>query len=181
MRTIDGLAPVDVIYRRIDDLFLDPEVFRADSTLGVRGLLRAWTGGQGRPWPMRPGPGVADDKVVYAYVPEMIRYYLGEEPIIPNVPTYLCIDAESAAYVLAHLEQTGGEARQRIGRLRHAGRARLHQDGARGFAEAIQADPRNYIAQPTLKLSTVPTSSVGELEPRHVDLRPFILSAERHR
>lgn len=104
MRTIEGLEKVDVIYRRIDDDFLDPDVFRKDSTLGVKGLMRAWKAGNVA-LANAPGAGVADDKVVYAYVPEMIRYYLNEEPILPNVPTYLCSDKDQLAYVLEHLAE----------------------------------------------------------------------------
>ena len=105
MRTIDGLKPVDVIYRRIDDDFVDPEAFRKDSMLGVPGLIRAWRAGKCRSWPMRRARVLPDDKVVYAYVPEIIRYYLDEEPLLANVPTYKCGDPEDLKYVLAHIDE----------------------------------------------------------------------------
>jgi uncharacterized circularly permuted ATP-grasp superfamily protein len=174
MRSTRGLQPVDVIYRRIDDDFLDPEVFRSDSMLGVAGLMRAYAAGRVA-IANAPGTGVADDKLIYAYVPEMIRYYLGEEPIIANVPTYLCSREEDRAYVLSHLNELVVKAVAEAG-----GYGMLigpHATGAEiaEFAERIQADPRNYIAQPTLELSTVPSLSEGELFPCHVDLRPYVL------
>ncbi len=178
MRTIEGLSRVDVIYRRVDDLFLDPEVFRADSQLGVPGLMRAWTRGKVA-LANAPGAGVADDKVVYAYVPDMIRYYLGEEPIIPNVPTYLCHEPKSLEYVLAHLgELVVKPANESGGYGLLIGPQASRKERAE-FAARLKADPRNYIAQPTLNLSTVPTLCDGTLEPRHVDLRPFILQADK--
>ena len=180
MRTVDGPRRVDVIYRRIDDLFLDPEAFLPDSTLGVPGLMRAWTAGNVA-LANAPGAGVADDKVVYAFVPEIIRYYLDQDPIIPNVPTYRCMEPESLAYVLEHLaelvvkpaNESGG-----YGMLVGPASNRAERDT---FTRLIKADPRNYIAQPTLRLSTVPTLVGRKLEPRHVDLRPFILTGDRQR
>lgn len=177
MRTIDGLEKVDVIYRRIDDQFLDPEVFRADSMLGAPGLMRAWKAGNVA-LANAPGSGVADDKVVYAYVPEMIRYYLNEEPILPNVPTYLCSDPEHRAYVLAHLDEMVVKPANESGGYGmlvgpHATRAEVDR-----FRKIVQQQPRNYIAQPTLALSTCPTLCSDQMEPRHVDLRPFILQGE---
>ncbi|TSE30743.1 Circularly permuted ATP-grasp type 2 [Tepidimonas thermarum] len=176
MKTVAGLRRVDVIYRRIDDDFLDPEVFRPDSVLGVPGLMRAWRAGNVA-IANAPGAGVADDKVVYAYVPHIIRYYLGEEPILPNVPSWLCMDPQQCAYVLAHLDdlvvkpanESGGYGMLIGPRASAAERAR--------FAELIRANPRNYMAQPTLTLSTAPTWIDDHLEPRHVDLRPFVLQA----
>jgi len=177
MRTIEGLAPVDVIYRRIDDLFLDPEVFREDSTLGVRGLVRAWKKGNVA-LVNAPGAGVADDKVVYAYVPDMIRYYLSEEPILPNVPTYLCVDEQQRKHVLANLEKLVVKpANESGGYGMLVGPASTRKEREE-FARTIQADPRNFIAQPTLTLSTVPTVVADHFEPRHVDMRPFILSSD---
>lgn len=175
LRTVDGLERVDVIYRRIDDLFLDPEVFRADSAIGVRGLMRAWRKGNVA-LANAPGAGVADDKVVYAFVPDMIRYYLSEDPIIPNVPTYLCIDKQQCGYVLAHLDalvvkpanESGGN-----GMLMGPQSTRKQRQE---FAGRIKKNPRNYVAQPALQLSTAPTLCSGTLEPRHLDLRPFVLS-----
>jgi uncharacterized circularly permuted ATP-grasp superfamily protein len=177
MRSTGGLQPVDVIYRRIDDDFLDPEVFRSDSMLGVAGLMRAYRAGRVA-IANAPGTGVADDKLIYAYVPEMIRYYLGEEPIIENVPTYLCSRAEDRAFVLAHLSELVVKAVAEAGGYGmligpHASSSEIAE-----FAERIQADPRNYIAQPTLELSTVPSLSEGELFPCHVDLRPYVLRGQ---
>jgi uncharacterized circularly permuted ATP-grasp superfamily protein len=178
MRTIDGLQRVDVIYRRIDDLFLDPEVFDPDSCLGVPGLMRAWRKGNVG-LANAPGAGVADDKVVYAFVPKIIEYYLDERPILPNVPTHVCLYDDERRYVLEHLDElvvkpaneSGGYG-MLIGPIASA-RERAE------FAARIQADPRNYIAQPLVKLSTVPTIVDDHVEPRHVDLRPFILQGER--
>jgi uncharacterized circularly permuted ATP-grasp superfamily protein len=178
MKTIAGLTRIDVIYRRVDDLFLDPGVFNPDSALGVRGLMRAWTKGNVA-LANAPGAGVADDKVVYAFVPEMIRYYLGEEAIIPNVPTYLCMKPDECRYVIENLEklvvkpanESGG-----YGMLVGSSSTKAEREK---FAELIKADPRNYIAQPILQLSTVPTLVEGKLEPRHVDMRPFVLSGDQ--
>jgi len=177
MRTIKGLEKVDVIYRRIDDLFLDPEVFHKDSVLGVKGLMRAWKAGNVA-LANAPGAGVADDKVIYAYVPQMIKYYLNEEPILPNVPTYLCSDPEQLAYVLAHLPELVVKPANESGGYGmlvgpHASKKDIQQ-----FHKLIQDNPRNYIAQPTLALSTCPTLCDDHLEARHIDLRPFILQGE---
>ena len=174
MRSTTGLAPVDVIYRRIDDDFLDPAVFRSDSMLGVRGLMAAYRAGRVA-IANAPGTGVADDKLIYAYVPEMIRYYLGEEPIIENVPTYLCARPDDRSYVLAHLSELVVKSVAEAGGYGmligpHASREEIGI-----FAAKIEADPRNFIAQPTLELSTVPSLSEGELYPCHVDLRPYVL------
>jgi uncharacterized circularly permuted ATP-grasp superfamily protein len=178
MRTIDGLERVDVIYRRIDDLFLDPEAFNPDSMLGVPGVMRAWRAGNVA-LVNAPGAGVADDKVVYAFVPKMIRYYLDEEPILSNVPTYLCMDDKEREHVLANLDQLVVKPANESGGYGmiigpHATPTQLEE-----FAELIKRDPRNYIAQPTLKLSTSPTLCDGHLEPRHLDLRPFVLQGVR--
>jgi uncharacterized circularly permuted ATP-grasp superfamily protein len=178
MRTINGLKRVDVIYRRIDDDFLDPEVFRKDSTLGVPGLMRAWRAGKVA-IANAPGAGVADDKVIYSYVPKLIEYYLGESAILPNVPTYLCADPEECSHVLAHLEELVVKPANESGGygmlIGPFSTAEQRQD----FAQRITQDPRNYIAQPTLALSTVPTFVDGRIEPRHVDLRPFTLQADK--
>jgi uncharacterized circularly permuted ATP-grasp superfamily protein len=177
MRTINGRERVDVIYRRVDDSFMDPEVFNPDSVLGVPGIMRAWRKGNVG-IANAPGSGVADDKVVYAYVPDMIRYYLDEDAILPNVPTYLCVDKKQREYVLSNLEnmvvkpanESGGYGMM----VGPAATKKVHKE----FADLIRKDPRNYIAQPTLSLSTVPTLCDGNVEPRHIDLRPFILSGE---
>jgi uncharacterized circularly permuted ATP-grasp superfamily protein len=175
MKTISGPERVDVIYRRIDDLFLDPSVFNKDSVLGVPGLMRAWQKGKVA-LANAPGAGVADDKVVYAYVPEIIRYYLNEEPIIKNVETFLCDDPEQRAYVLENLDKLVVKpANESGGYGMLVGPHSTKKEQAQ-FAKLIQDNPRNYIAQPTLALSTAPTLvDNGSLEPRHLDLRPFIL------
>ena len=179
MRTISGLEPVHVIYRRIDDLFIDPEAFHPDSVLGVPGLMRAWKAGKVA-LANAPGAGVADDKVVYAYVPDIIRYYLNEEPILKNVETYLCEDPEQRAYVLDHLaELVVKPANESGGYGMLVGPHSTKKDQAT-FAKLIQENPRNYIAQPTLSLSTAPTLvEQNMLEPRHLDLRPFILQGAK--
>jgi uncharacterized circularly permuted ATP-grasp superfamily protein len=178
LRTVGGLVQVDVIYRRVDDLFLDPEVFRADSALGVPGLMRAWRAGNVA-LANAPGAGVADDKVVYAFVPELIRYYLGEDPLLPNVPTFLCHDDRQRSHVLANLDElvvkpaneSGGYG-VFVGSM--ASKAEKAEVRCR-----VEADPRNYIAQPIVMLSTAPTLCDGRISPRHLDLRPFILSGDR--
>ncbi len=178
MRTIAGPRRVDVIYRRVDDLFLDPEVFRPDSLLGVPGLIRAWCAGQVA-LVNAPGAGVADDKVVYTYVPALIRYYLDAEPILPNVPSLRCAFPDEREHVLANMDKLVVKAANESGGYGlligpHAGQAERDT-----FAHAVRRDPRNYMAQPMLTLSTVPTIVRGGVAPRHVDLRPFILSGER--
>lgn len=174
MRTTEGFQQVDVIYRRIDDDFMDPREFRKDSMLGVPGLMSAYRQGNVA-LANAPGTGVADDKVIYAYVPEMIRYYLNEEPIIPNVKTYICDLEEDRAYVLEHLNELVVKAANEAGgygMLIGPHSTKAEQDE---FAEFIKADPRNYIAQPTLSLSRVPTFDGDRFSGRHVDLRPYIL------
>ncbi len=175
MHTIHGLQRVDVIYRRIDDLFLDPEAFRPDSTLGVRGLMRAWRAGNVA-LANAPGAGVADDKVVYAFVPEIIRYYLDQDPIIPNVPSYLCMRAQDREYVLANLDKLVVKPANESGGYGMLVGPMSSEEERHRFADRIRQDPRNYMAQPTLRLSTSPTLCEQQVEPRHVDLRPFILS-----
>jgi len=177
MRTVEGPIRVDVVYRRIDDDFLDPEVFRKDSKLGVPGIMRAWKAGNVA-IANAPGAGVADDKVVYAYVPDMIRYYLDEEPILASVKTYLCMNEKERDYVLANLAQLVVKPANESGGYGlmvgpHASEKKRAQ-----FAKLIQENPRNYIAQPTLSLSTAPTYIDGAVEPRHLDLRPFILQGK---
>lgn len=179
MKTIKGLERVDVIYRRINDDFLDPEAFRKDSCLGTKGLFRAWRAGKVA-LANAPGAGVADDKVVYTYVPKMIKYYLDEDPIIPNVPSYLCVDESERKHVLANLEkmvvkpanESGG-----YGMLVGPAASKAEQNR---FAALINKHPRNYMAQPALSLSTAPTLCNGKIEPRHLDLRPFILQGRKH-
>ncbi len=183
MRTIDGLVQVDVIYRRIDDLFLDPEAFRADSMLGVPGLMRAWRAGNVA-LANAPGCGVADDKVIYTYVPDIIRYYLGEEPILPNVPSYRCVHKEDRDYVLDNLDKLVVKPANESGGYGMLIGPKATRAEREKFARQILANPRNYMAQPMLLLSTAPTlvdapgKPGGTVEPRHLDLRPFILSGK---
>jgi len=177
MRTVDGPLRVDVIYRRIDEDFMDPEVFREDSVLGIPGLMRSWRAGKVA-IANAPGSGVADDKVVYAFVPEMIRYYLKEEPLVDSIPTYLCMYEKDREYVLDNLDSLVVKPANESGGYGimvgpHANKA-THAK----FAKLIEANPRNYIAQPTLALSTAPTYCDGAIEPRHLDLRPFILQGK---
>ncbi len=174
-RTTSGLKRIDVIYRRIDDDFIDPLIFREDSALGVPGLFNAYRAGNVM-IANALGTGVADDKAVYAYVPRLIRYYLAEEPILDNVETFLCREAKSLQPCAGQSRQAGGQGGGRIRRLWHAGGPACHrQDEREEFAEKIKADPENYIAQPTIQLSTAPTFVGNGVEARHVDLRPFIL------
>ncbi len=174
MRTTSGLEQVDVIYRRIDDDFLDPKAFRADSMLGVEGLMNVYRAGRVA-LANAPGTGVADDKVIYAYVPKIIKYYLNEEAIIPNVPTYICENEDERAYVLDHLDELVVKAANESGGYGMLVGPHSTKEQQAQFAELIKANPRNYIAQPTLSLSRVPTICGDHFEGRHVDLRPYIL------
>ena len=175
MRTTEGLKRVDVIYRRIDDDFLDPLVFRSDSALGVPGLMSAYHAGSVT-LANAVGTGIADDKAIYSYMPEIVKFFLGEEPILKNVPTWRCREPDHLSYVLDHLDElvvkevhgSGGYG-MLIGPM--ADRATIA-----AFAAKLKADPKNFIAQPTLALSTCPTCVDEGLAPRHVDLRPFVLS-----
>lgn len=176
MRTVYGPKRVDVIYRRVDDLFLDPDVFHPDSMLGVPGLMRAWLAGKVA-LVNAPGAGVADDKVVYAFVPKMIRYYLDEEAILPNVPSYLCMYDDDRNYVLDHLDELVVKPANESGGYGMLIGPRATKREREKFRKLISANPRNYMAQPTLSLSTAPTmTDNGAIEPRHLDLRPFVLS-----
>ncbi len=179
MKAVEGLVRVDVIYTRVNAEFLDPEAFRADSMLGVPGLIRAWRSGKVA-LANAPGTGVADDKVVYAFVPEMIRYYLDADPMLPNVPTYLCADEKRLDYVLANLAELVVKPANESGGYGmlvgpHASAAERDK-----FKDLIRARPRNYIAQPALDLSIVPTLVDRAIEGRHVDLRPFILQGKKN-
>jgi uncharacterized circularly permuted ATP-grasp superfamily protein len=173
-RTTQGLQRVDVIYRRIDDAFLDPLTFRRDSALGVAGLMAAYRKGTVA-IANAVGAGIADDKAVYIYVPEMIRFYLGEEPLLKNVPTWQCGKEDECGYVLDHLDElVVKEARGSGGYGMLVGPQASTKERA-AFAEKIRATPDTYIAQPTLSLSTCPTFVDSGVAPRHVDLRPFVL------
>jgi len=174
MRTTKGLRRVDVIYRRIDDDFLDPEAFRTDSLLGVPGLVDAYRAGNVS-LANAPGNGVADDKVVYSYVPDMIRYYEGEDAILPNVPTFLCWRDTDRQHVLGNLDKLVVKAANEAGGYGMLIGPHSTQEQRQEFVAKIQDNPRNYIAQPTLALSRVPTLVEDQLEGRHVDLRPYIL------
>jgi uncharacterized circularly permuted ATP-grasp superfamily protein len=174
MITTKGLQRVDVIYRRIDDDFLDPEAFRPDSMLGVPGLMEVYKAGRVA-IANAPGTGIADDKVIYAYVPEMIRYYLGEEPILSNVPTYLCWRPDDMAYVLDHLAELVVKSANEAGGYGMLVGTQSTPAECQEFAAKIQANPRNFIAQPTLCLSRVPTILDEQIEGCHVDLRPYVL------
>ena len=187
MRTTHGRRQVDVIYRRVDDEFLDPLAFRPESMLGVAGLLGAVRTGNVA-LANAIGTGVADDKVVYRYVPDIIRYYLGEEPILGNVPTYLPSDPEQLEHVLAQHRLAGGQGGQRERRLRDADRpARRGGRRSRSSGGASSTNPRDYIAQPVIAALAPPVLRAGRrrrggrLEGRHVDLRPYILSGARRR
>ena len=178
MKTVSGHERVDVIYRRIDDLFLDPEVFDPGSVLGVKGLMRAWRAGNVA-LANAPGAGVADDKVVYAFVPQIIKYYLDQDPIVPNVETFLCMDDKQREYVLSNLDKLVVKPANESGGYGMLIGPHATKKERADFAELIKANPRNYIAQPTLALSTAPTL-VGQnnVEPRHLDLRPFVLQGK---
>jgi uncharacterized circularly permuted ATP-grasp superfamily protein len=174
MRTTHGFERVDVIYRRIDDDFLDPETFRPDSVLGVSGLMKVYQAGNVA-LANAPGSGVADDKVVYAYVPRIIKYYLGEDAIIPNVSTYICSEEADLAFVIEHMRELVVKAANESGGYGMLVGPHATKEEIEDFKEKVRANPRNYIAQPTLSLSRVPTICDGRLEGRHVDLRPYIL------
>ena len=179
MKTVEGLAPVDVIYRRIDDFFLDPDVFDKSSMLGVPGLIRAWRSGKVG-IANAPGAGVADDKVVYTYVPKIIKYYLDEDPLLPNVPSYICSDPQQLKYVLSNLENLVVKPANESGGYGMLIGSNSTKRQRAEFARQIKANPRNYMAQPILNLSTVPTLCAGSIEARHVDLRPFTLQGQRN-
>ncbi|MCB9389257.1 MAG: circularly permuted type 2 ATP-grasp protein [Acidimicrobiia bacterium] len=174
LRTIEGPVRVDVLYRRVDDRFLDPMVFNPDSLLGAPGLMSAWRAGN-LALANAPGTGVADDKVVYSYVPDMIRYYLNQEPLIENVPTYRCVDDDHRDFVLSHLDDLVVKPANESGGYGIVIGPSATQDVLAETAAAIEANPRNFVAQPVISLSTVPTLCDGVLQPRHVDLRSFTL------
>ncbi len=178
MRTIDGLEKVDVVYRRIDDMFLDPEVFYKDSTLGVKGLMRAWKKGNVT-LANAPGCGVADDKVLYAFVPEIIKYYLDQDSILNNVPTYLCYRENDLDHVLKNLDKLVVKPANEAGGYGMLIGPKSTKKERAAMARMIKKNPREYVAQPMINLSTAPTLIGDKLEPRHLDLRPFILSGQQ--
>jgi uncharacterized circularly permuted ATP-grasp superfamily protein len=175
MKTTNGLHRVDVIYRRIDDIFMDPKTFRKDSLLGVPGIFEAYKKGNVA-FANAPGTGVADDKVVYTFVPDIIKYYLNEDPIIANVPTYLCSEGDNLKFVLDNIHNLVVKAANGAGGYGMIIGPKSTKKEQEEFKLLIKEDPRNYIAQPVLALSRVPTLVGDEMiEGRHVDLRPFIL------
>jgi uncharacterized circularly permuted ATP-grasp superfamily protein len=177
MRTTKGFQIVDTIYRRIDDSFIDPKVFRPDSMLGIPGLFEVYKKGRVA-LANAPGTGVADDKVIYAYVPRIIKYYLDEEPIIPNVRTYMCWEDEDRQYVLDNIDQLVVKEANEAGGYGMLIGPKSTRAQQRLFRMKIKQNPRNYIAQPTISLSRVPSIVDHHFEGRHVDLRPYILYGE---
>lgn len=178
MKTTKGLKRVDVIYRRLDDDFLDPLVFRQDSLLGVPGIVQAHRKGNVN-LANAIGTGVADDKVMYYYVPRMIKFYLGQDPILPNVPTYLSSDPQDLQYILDHVPELVIKAANESGGYGMLIGPHATRDQCERFREAILANPRNYIAQPVISLSRAPCFCEGGIEGRHIDLRPYILYGEK--
>lgn len=174
MKTIYGLERVDIIYRRIDDDFIDPQIFRKDSVLGILGITDVYRSGHVA-LANSLGTGIADDKAVYAYVPDMIRYYMGEDAILSNVPTYLCADDKQRKHVTGNIEKLVVKSVNESGGYGMLIGPHSSKQQQQEFIEKINANPRNYIAQPTLDLSCVPTIINDHFEPRHVDLRPYIL------
>lgn len=178
MKTIGGLSKVDVIYRRIDDSFIDPSVFRKDSVLGIPGLMKAWQTGKVA-LANAPGAGVADDKVIYAYVPKIIKYYLDQDPIISNVETFLCSDDKQRQYVIDNIAELVVKPANESGGYGMLVGPHSSKKEQSEFVRLIKENPRNYIAQPTLSLSTAPTLvGANNVEPRHLDLRPFVLQGK---
>ena len=175
MRTIAGRVKVDVIYRRVDDDYLDPLVFRPDSMLGVPGLIAAYASGNVAII-NAPGNGIADDKAIYSYMPEIVRFYSGGEPKLPNVETYRCREPDALKYTLDHLEELVVKLVDGSGGYGMLVGPTASKDEIARFREALIAEPHRYIAQPTLALSTVPTLADSGLSPRHVDFRPFVLT-----
>ena len=178
MKTTKGLKQVDVIYRRIDDDFLDPKVFRKDSVLGVPGIVEAYRAGNVT-LANALGTGVADDKVTYYYVPAMIKYYLGEEPVLPNVETYLSAVDSDRKFILEHLPELVVKAANESGGYGMMIGPQATKEVIEKFRQAIIADPRGYVAQPVVQLSRSPCFVDGRIEGRHIDLRPYILSGEK--
>ena len=178
MQTTQGLKQVDVIYRRIDDTFMDPLAFNPESMLGVPGIFEAYKAGN-IAMANAPGTGVADDKAIYAYIPRIIKYYLDQEPVINNVPTYLCHEKEDQSYVLDHIGELVVKETNAAGGYGMLIGPKSTKEEHEKFRKLIRNKPRNYIAQPTLSLSTVPTLAESGIGPRHVDLRPYILYGDK--
>ena len=178
MKTTGGRSRVDVIYRRIDDEFLDPEAFRPDSGLGVPGLMRAYRAGKVA-LANAVGTGVADDKAVYAYMPRAIRYYLDQDPILPNVETHICREPEALRYTLRHLEELVVKPVSESGGYGITIGPRASKQELEECRARLLANPANYLSQPCLALSVAPTLVEGRVEPRHVDLRPFAVTGAK--
>ncbi len=178
MRTTEGPKRVDVIYRRVDDDFLDPLAFRPDSALGVPGLMSAYRAGSVT-LANAVGTGVADDKALYTYLPDIIQFYLGEKPLLQNVPTYRCREPDSLAYVLEHLKDLVVKEVNGSGGYGMLVGPHATAEQIQTFAAKLRHDPANFIAQPTLNLSTCPTSMASGILPRHVDFRPYVLTGSR--
>jgi uncharacterized circularly permuted ATP-grasp superfamily protein len=180
MRTTQGRERVDVVYRRLDDAFLDPLAFRPDSTLGVAGLVDLYRAGRVT-IVNAPGGGIADDKAVYTYVPDIIQFYTGQRPILQNVPTWQCSVPSELSYVLAHLPELVVKEVHGSGGYGMLIGPTASRREIEAFREKLCARPTNYIAQPTLALSTCPSLTESGIAPRHVDLRPFVLVSDRVR
>jgi len=179
MRTTQGPKRVDVIYRRVDDDFLDPLAFRPDSGLGVPGLMSAYTAGNVT-LANAVGTGIADDKAVYSYMPEIVKFYLAEDPILKNVPTWRCRESDHLAYVLDHIEELVVKEVHGSGGYGMLIGPKADKATIAAFRDKLKQDPKGFIAQPTLALSTCPTCTASGLAPRHVDLRPFVLTGSNH-
>jgi uncharacterized circularly permuted ATP-grasp superfamily protein len=177
MRTTQGPRRVDVIYRRVDDDFMDPKTFRADSTLGCAGLMDVYRAGN-ISLSNAIGTGIADDKSIYPYVPKMIEFYLGEKPILNNVPTYLCRESEDLKYVLAHMSELVIKEVHGAGGYGMLVGPASSKAEIEDFRRVLLDNPSNYIAQPTLALSSCPTFVESGVAPRHIDLRPFVLAGQ---
>jgi uncharacterized circularly permuted ATP-grasp superfamily protein len=177
MRTTKGIQKVDVIYRRIDDTFLDPSCFRPDSMLGVNGIMNVYARGN-LGLANAPGTGIADDKAIYAYVPRIIKYYLNEDPVLDNVETFLCEEDDDQKYVLENIGELVVKETNSAGGYGMLIGPKSTAEEREEFIRRIKNNPRNYIAQPTLSLSTVPSVIDDQIEPRHVDLRPYVLYGE---
>ncbi len=174
MRTTQGYKPIDVLYRRVDDDFLDPMTFRPESQLGVPGIMDLYRAGK-ITIANAPGTGIADDKAIYSYMPEIVEFYTGEKPLLANVPTWRCAEPDALKYVLAHLKELVVKEVHGSGGYGMLVGPAASKGELEAFAKKLKARPGNYIAQPTLALSTVPVLTKAGLAPRHVDLRPFVL------
>ena len=180
MRTTQGYKPIDVLYRRVDDDFLDPDAFRADSVLGVRGIMEVYKAG-GITLANAPGTGISDDKAIYSYMPEIVAFYTGQPALLENVPTFRCAEADSLAHVLDRLDELVVKEVHGSGGYGMLIGPTASREERERFAVKLRANPANYIAQPTLALSTVPILKESGLAPRHVDLRPFVLVSDEVR